>query len=38
MMDLNLIEKEVFKFNEPGVALSMYNLDKSIIDFATCMF
>jgi len=31
-------EFEVFNFNGPGVALSMYNLDKSIEDFAkACM-
>ncbi len=31
-------EFEVFNFPGPGVALSMYNLDKSIIDFArSCM-
>jgi len=31
-------EFEVFNFNGPGVALSMYNLDQSIIDFArSCM-
>ena len=34
----NLIEKEVFQFDKPGVALSMYNLDKSIIDFAHAFF
>jgi isocitrate dehydrogenase len=28
------IEREVFVFNEPGVALSMYNLDESIRGFA----
>jgi isocitrate dehydrogenase len=28
------IEREVFKFPGSGVALSMYNLDQSIIDFA----
>ncbi|TCT01061.1 NADP-dependent isocitrate dehydrogenase [Aquabacter spiritensis] len=28
------IEKEVYKFPGAGVALSMYNLDQSIIDFA----
>ena len=28
------IEHEVFKFNESGIALSMYNLDSSIRDFA----
>ena len=32
------IEKEVFKFKEPGVALSMYNIDQSIIDFARASF
>ena len=34
----DLIEKEVFKFDKPGIALSMYNLDKSIIDFAHACF
>ena len=28
------IEHEVFKFNDSGIALSMYNLDSSIKDFA----
>ena len=28
------IEKNVYKFESPGIALSMYNLDNSIIDFA----
>ena len=28
------IEHEVFKFNDSGIALSMYNLDNSIRDFA----
>ncbi len=32
------IEKEVFHFEKPGVALSMYNLDNSIIDFARSCF
>ena len=32
------IEKEVFKFDNPGIALSMYNLDQSIIDFANACF
>ncbi|MFC6788295.1 NADP-dependent isocitrate dehydrogenase [Methylobacterium komagatae] len=32
--DGTVIEKEVFKFPEAGVAMSMYNLDQSIIDFA----
>jgi len=28
------IEKDVYEFESPGVALSMYNLDNSIIDFS----
>jgi isocitrate dehydrogenase len=32
--DGTVIEKEVFKFPDAGVALSMYNLDESIRDFA----
>ncbi len=32
--DGTVIEKEVFKFPASGVALSMYNLDESIRDFA----
>ena len=32
--DGSVIEKEVFKFTGAGVALSMYNLDDSIRDFA----
>jgi len=32
--DGTVIEKEVFKFPGPGVAMSMYNLDDSIRDFA----
>ncbi len=32
--DGKVIEKEVFKFTGPGVALSMYNLDESIREFA----
>jgi isocitrate dehydrogenase len=32
--DGTLIEKEVFKFSGAGVAMSMYNLDDSIRDFA----
>ena len=32
------IEYEVFNFTGPGVALSMYNLDKSIEDFARSCF
>jgi isocitrate dehydrogenase len=31
-------EFEVFNFNGPGVALSMYNLDQSIKDFASACF
>ncbi len=33
-----VIEREVFKFPAAGVALSMYNLDQSIIDFARASF
>ena len=33
-----VIEREVFKSPGPGVALSMYNLDDSIIDFARASF
>jgi isocitrate dehydrogenase len=36
--DGTVIEKEVFKFPEAGVAMSMYNLDQSIIDFARASF
>jgi isocitrate dehydrogenase len=32
--DGEIIEREVFRFPGPGVALSMYNLDDSIRDFA----
>src|SRR5579884_390524 len=32
--DGTVIEKEVFQFKESGVAMSMYNLDPSIRDFA----
>lgn len=32
------IEKEVFDFPEPGVAMGMYNLDQSIRDFARACF
>ena len=32
--DGNKIEREVFDFPGGGVAMSMYNLDKSIVDFA----
>jgi len=31
-------EKEVFSFEKKGIALSMYNLDQSIIDFARACF
>ncbi len=34
----NQIKHEVFNFTGPGVALSMYNLDKSIEDFARSCF
>jgi len=34
----DIIEKKVYKFEERGVALSMYNLDRSIIDFARTCF
>jgi isocitrate dehydrogenase len=33
-----VIEREVFKFKEPGVALAMYNLDESIRGFARSCF
>ena len=33
-----VIEKEVYQFKKPGIALSMYNLDESIIDFARACF
>ena len=33
-----IIEHEVFRFDEPGVALAMYNLDQSIRDFARASF
>lgn len=37
-VDGTIIEKEVFDFPESGVALSMYNIDSSIKDFAqSCM-
>ena len=32
--DGNTIDLEVFEFESPGVAMTMYNLDQSIIDFA----
>jgi isocitrate dehydrogenase len=32
------IEREVFVFNEPGIALSMFNLDESIRGFARACF
>ena len=32
------IKYEVFNFPGPGIALSMYNLDKSIVDFARSCF
>src|SRR3954463_15303331 len=36
--DGTVIEKEVFKFPESGVAMAMYNLDDSIRDFARASF
>ncbi len=36
--DGKVIEREVFKAPGSGVALSMYNLDKSIVDFARASF
>ncbi len=36
--DGTIIEKEVFKFPGAGVAMSMYNLDESIRDFARASF
>ncbi len=36
--DGTVIEKEVFKFPDAGVAMSMYNLDGSIRDFARASF
>jgi isocitrate dehydrogenase len=32
------LEKDVYQFKKPGVALSMYNLDDSIVDFARACF
>ena len=36
--DGNIIEKEVFNAPSSGIALGMYNLDSSIIDFARASF
>src|SRR5437764_13918170 len=36
--DGTVIEKEVFKFPDAGVAMAMYNLDPSIRDFARASF
>lgn len=36
--DGKVIEKEVFHFPGAGIAMSMYNLDQSIIDFARASF
>jgi isocitrate dehydrogenase len=36
--DGTVIEKEVFKFPDAGVAMAMYNLDDSIRDFARASF
>lgn len=33
-----VIEHEVFQFKGPGISLSMYNTDKSIVDFAHASF
>ena len=33
-----IIEKEVYQFTKPGIALSMYNIDDSIADFARACF
>ena len=32
------LEKDVYQFQKPGIALSMYNLDNSIVDFARACF
>ena len=32
------IEREVFRFEEPGIAMAMYNLDESIAGFARACF
>jgi len=34
----SIIEKKIYQFEKPGIALSMYNLDQSIIDFARACF
>ncbi len=36
--DGEVIDKEVFQFPSPGVAMAMYNLDESIRDFARASF
>jgi isocitrate dehydrogenase len=36
--DGTVIEKEIFKFPDAGVAMGMYNLDESIRDFARASF
>jgi isocitrate dehydrogenase len=36
--DGKVIDREVYKFKAPGVAMSMYNLDDSIRDFARASF
>ncbi|HWU02801.1 MAG TPA: NADP-dependent isocitrate dehydrogenase, partial [Novosphingobium sp.] len=36
--DGQVIDREVFKFPAPGVAMAMYNLDESIRDFARASF
>src|SRR5690606_41269596 len=36
--DGQVIDREVYQFKAPGVAMSMYNLDESIRDFARASF
>ena len=36
--DGEVIEREVFRFPEPGIAMGMFNLDPSIADFARASF
>ena len=36
--DGEIIEREVFEFNDPGIALGMFNTDASIRDFARASF
>jgi len=37
-VDGKVIDREVYQFKAPGVAMSMYNLDESIRDFARASF